>query len=112
MKYCSRCGSELVDDAVVCTHCGCLCDKANRIAQDRYNGLAIGGFVASFFSNIVGLILCIIALNQLKKSDEKGKGLAQAGLVISIVSLCLTVFFVVGYLVFIIYFFIPAMHWM
>ena len=27
MKYCSHCGSQLVDDAVVCTNCGCAAEN-------------------------------------------------------------------------------------
>lgn len=37
----------------------------------------------------IGLILSIIALSQIKKTGESGKGLAVAGLVISIVKIVL-----------------------
>lgn len=35
MKYCSKCGKELVDEAIICTGCGCAVD-----------GLAAGGNAA------------------------------------------------------------------
>ncbi len=53
-------------------------------AQAKTNGLAIAGFVLSFFISLVGLVLSIIALNQINKSNgmQKGKGLAIAGIII------------------------------
>jgi hypothetical protein len=51
--------------------------------NQKTNGLAIAGFVLSFFSTVIGLILSIIALVQVKKTGEKGKGLAIAGIIIS-----------------------------
>ncbi|WP_161522191.1 DUF4190 domain-containing protein [Bifidobacterium aemilianum] len=55
--------------------------------NDHTNTLAIVSLVTSFFIAIVGLITGIISLVQIKKSREKGKGLAIAGVVISIVSM-------------------------
>jgi len=57
--------------------------------QPRWNGLAIAGFILSFFISLVGLILSIIALNQINKSGgmQKGKGLALAGIIISALSI-------------------------
>lgn len=49
----------------------------------RTNTLAIVAFViALVFSNLIGLILGIVALNQIKKTGEKGRGLAIASIVI------------------------------
>ena len=28
MRYCSKCGAEIVDDAVICVHCGCAVEKS------------------------------------------------------------------------------------
>ena len=102
MKYCSRCGAEIYDEAVICTKCGCAVDGMNggsyNSASNNYNVLAIVGFVLSFFSTIVGLIISIIAYKQVKQTGEKGKELAIAGIVISSISIAIAV------LVFIIYF--------
>lgn len=27
MKYCKRCGAELVDEAIICTKCGCSVEE-------------------------------------------------------------------------------------
>lgn len=52
------------------------------------NGMAIGSLVASLLGfacvlpGIAGLVLGIIALNQLKTSGERGRGMALAGTII------------------------------
>lgn len=50
------------------------------------NTCAIVGFILSFFCGIAGLIVSIVALKQIKKTHEKGKGLAVAGVVLSSIS--------------------------
>ncbi|ACL28759.1 putative membrane protein [Bifidobacterium animalis subsp. lactis AD011] len=50
-----------------------------------WNGLCIAGFVCSFLVPIVGLILSIIALTQINRTGEKSRGMAIAGIVISVV---------------------------
>jgi len=60
------------------------------------NGMAIAGFVCALcgivtcgVASVVGLILSIVAMNQIKQAEGRmgGKGLAIAGLAISIVLL-------------------------
>jgi len=53
----------------------------------RTSGLAIAGFVCSFFCGLLGLILSILGLSEISRSNGtvKGRGLAIAGIVISIV---------------------------
>ena len=63
--------------------------------NQKYNGLAIAGFICSFFVAVIGLILSIIGLNQIKKQGGKGKGLATAGIVISVISMVLSIVLVV-----------------
>jgi len=48
------------------------------------NTLALVGFILSFFMGFVGLILCIVGLNQINSSNgmQTGKGLALAGIII------------------------------
>ncbi|MBO7394077.1 MAG: zinc-ribbon domain-containing protein, partial [Abditibacteriota bacterium] len=33
MKYCRQCGKELLDEAVICPHCGCA--TGHRVASDE-----------------------------------------------------------------------------
>lgn len=49
---------------------------------DKYNVLAIVSFVSSFFISLVAVITGHIALSQIGKTGEKGRGLAIAGLVL------------------------------
>ena len=55
--------------------------------QPQSNGMAIAGFVLSFFFSLLGLIFSIIGFNRSKQMGGKNRGLAIAGIVISAVSL-------------------------
>ena len=75
MKFCSHCGKELMDEAVVCTNCGCAVNGANNMAnatagEDVPNG---GLNVLSFFVPIVGLILyCTMHSKTPRKANQIG----------------------------------------
>jgi len=58
-------------------------------AQPGWNVMAIVAFIASFFISILGIILGFIALSQIKRTGEQGRGLALAGIIIGFVSLIL-----------------------
>ena len=58
-------------------------------AQPGWNVMAIVAFIASFFISILGIILGFVALSQIKRTGEKGRGLAIAGIIIGFVSLIL-----------------------
>jgi hypothetical protein len=62
--------------------------EANNKVQ-LTNTMALVGFVMSFFNGLVGLILLIIGMSQIKKTGEPGKGYALAGIIISSVSMLL-----------------------
>lgn len=59
--------------------------------KPKMNTMAVVGFIFSFLISIVGLILCIIAKNQIKTRGGRGDGLATAGIIISIASMVLAV---------------------
>ena len=65
------------------------------LPMQKTNGLAIGGFVTALACcSPVGIILSAIGLSQINKDpNQKGKGLATAGLIIGIISLVGTVFY-------------------
>ena len=48
MKYCSQCGAQLVDEAVVCPQCGCAVASQKTVDPN-----------ASPKSRLVALLLCI-----------------------------------------------------
>ena len=51
----------------------------------KTNTLAIVGLICAFLCSLIGLVLSIVALTQINKSQgmQKGKGLAIAGIIIS-----------------------------
>ena len=51
--------------------------------------MAIVAFIVTFFINIVGIILGFVALNQIKRTGEKGHGLALAAIIIGFASIVL-----------------------
>jgi FtsH-binding integral membrane protein len=57
----------------------------------KTNGMAITGFVTSFFCGVLGIVFSAIGLSQTGKDPSQGgRGLAIAGLIISIVSLVIS----------------------
>ena len=71
---------------------GSVPPEANR----KYNGLAIAGFICSFLVSLLGLILSIVGLDQIKKQGGKGKGLAIAGIIISAAGMVIQVILVIA----------------
>ena len=57
----------------------------------RTSGMAIAGFVLSFFCSLLGLIFSIIGYNECKRSNGEvtGEGMALAGIIISIIGMLL-----------------------
>ncbi len=76
MKYCTRCGKELFDEAVVCTGCGCSCqpqtDINNPGEEDKKSfGWALLGFMVP----LAGLILYLVWKDKTPlKAKSCGKG--------------------------------------
>ncbi len=91
MKYCEKCGKELMDEAVVCPYCGCS-TETNK--QSETNSMAIAGFVCSFFIPLLGWIFGALGLKKSKETG-KGRGFSIAAIAISTVSfivyLCLLI---------------------
>lgn len=104
---CDKCGSEVDSNVKFCPNCGAKIEpteKAERVevveatvkdnsdnkvnnTEIGYNVMSIVGFVLSFIPitkfRLVALVISIIALVQISKTKEKGKGLAIAGIAIS-----------------------------
>ncbi|MCI5791402.1 MAG: hypothetical protein MR239_05925 [Clostridiales bacterium] len=89
MKYCIRCGSTILDEAVICPHCGCAQGTQKR---EETNGMAIAGFVCSFLIPLLGLIFGAIGLKTANNIGN-GRGLSIAAIVISILSI--SVYFII-----------------
>lgn len=87
MKFCTKCGGEIVDDAVVCVHCGCQVANSAKKGND---GLAtaskiflILGCIAQGWM-ILPLAWClpitISACNKMNRGEPVGTGLKVCAL--------------------------------
>lgn len=68
-------------------------------ANDRYNVLAIVSLVLAFFVSIAAIITGHIALAQIKRTGEKGHGLALAGTILGYVFTLLGLILIIFYFV-------------
>lgn len=66
--------------------------------QEKWNVLAIVGFIVAFFVSIVGAVLGFIALSQIKKTGEKGRGLAIAAIIIGLVWFVINILMIIGFI--------------
>ncbi len=85
MKYCSKCGKEIMDEAVICVHCGCQVERigaqnnafvqpqtiisteANQPSESKT--LLSCAIIFAFLMPIVGIILGIVGLVKYKSAD-------------------------------------------
>ena len=56
MKYCSKCGAELLDEAVICPNCGCD-QEVKEVPQDNK-----GLLKAALAFMIVTCVLCVLRI--------------------------------------------------
>ncbi|MCK9330619.1 MAG: zinc-ribbon domain-containing protein [Bacilli bacterium] len=54
MKYCSKCGEEIYNEAVICPRCGYNTERFEPIQEQ---GSKVAGFCLRFFLGIFGLII-------------------------------------------------------
>lgn len=129
MKYCTHCGKQVLDDAIICPGCGCSVQYGNNNgntngnnmnkgsaqnnnnaqqqqhvppAVDSYSGMSIAGLILSFMSPLIGLILSIIANNEAKRlGSDKSQTMSKAGIIISAVILGIAAVVVIIYIIFI-----------
>ena len=96
-KFCSNCGNEVVDEAVICPKCGASTGQNTVVGNNNNgtsNGMATAGFILSFFVPLLGLIFSILGLKKVKETNT-GKGLSTAGIIISSIALFITLISVI-----------------
>lgn len=71
-----------------------------RETEKQSNNMALAGFICAFLFSFVGLILSIIGLNKSKELGGEGRGLAIAGIIISLLSVVGSVLLIGGYITF------------
>ncbi len=79
---CSECGKSISDKAKACPKCGAPINK-------EFNTYALAGFILSLISMIINIVSFVAlymsakGFDQIKITNEKGKGLAITGFIIS-----------------------------
>lgn len=73
MAYCPHCGKEILNEAVVCIHCGC--QTKPDLKPMKYDAPNIGYGILGFFVPVVGLILYLIWRDETPlRAKSAGKG--------------------------------------
>lgn len=121
MKFCTYCGKEIVDEAVICLSCGCKTQKANSfvplqatapsqqiLIEETEPQLAIWAKICgivSFFIGWFALGITAIVLANLSKDETGGTmcSSAKVGYICGIVSTILTAILFVALITFITY---------
>lgn len=67
-------------------------------APARTNVLAIFSLISAFFISILAVVLGHVALSQIKRTGEGGRGLAIAGLIIGYFGVCVWICFIALFL--------------
>lgn len=94
--FCTKCGKEINDQAVVCVHCGCLVENGNHGGYASVSNMTAGtetaekstlavlSFVFAFLMPIVGFVLGIVGA--IKYKNRKYKNLSVIAIPLSIVA--------------------------
>lgn len=88
VKVCRSCNRIIPTNAWICPNCGHMADltqtpNPEELPKEK-NGIAVAGFICSFFIPLLGLIFGCVGLSRSKKRNDKGKGLSIAAIIISI----------------------------
>ena len=78
MKYCSKCGKELMDEAVICVGCGCpVSNNVENKNTDKPEipSLITAAIVLGFLMPIVGLILGIVGAVKYSETEIHKKAI-------------------------------------
>ena len=87
MKYCSKCGTELVDEAIVCPNCGCTVEgyaPAQPAVEDK---VSVGLCVLSAFIPLFGIIYWPL---KHKETPKKAKACGITAIISWVVSFILS----------------------
>ena len=74
MKFCSKCGKEIVDEAVVCPNCGCAVAGASMSIDKNAGEVSVGLCVLAALIPLFGLIYWPV------KHKENPKGAQAVGI--------------------------------
>ncbi len=97
MKFCAKCGKEIMDEAVICPGCGCAVEKEVKTKEVSYDDcvkgaattniigvavIALGTACWLFVNMWIGAVLCLVAeFIALSANSKLQKAFKQNGLV-------------------------------
>lgn len=87
MKYCSKCGAEISEEAVICVKCGCAVAADKSKAKDGDEN-STGLNVLAFFFPLIGLIMWLVWKTEY---PVKAKGIGKCALIGWIVSIVVSI---------------------
>lgn len=91
--YCQKCGKEIDDEAVVCTHCGCAAQNQTLRKEDSDVRTSVGVIVLSVLFPIVGIILGIVYMQSYNETRRyAGKTYLKVALITW--GICFAIFFI------------------
>lgn len=105
--FCSKCGTEISDEAVVCVHCGCAVTPAQStvatpVAEE--DKVSIGFCILSFLVPLFGIIYWAL---KYKETPKKAKACGITAIVSWVASFVFSIIFtVIYYLIFFTYLYV------
>ena len=98
MKTCKNCGHFMEDKQLYCEKCGELNEvketqfnQTSNVVIKKTNGIAIAGFVCSFFIPLLGWIFGGIGIKKSKETNS-GYGLSLAAIIIASIGFVINFF--------------------
>ena len=88
--FCKKCGKEIMENTDFCPYCGTkttqnTTETQAQQYQPKSNGIAIAGFICSFFIPLLGWIFGGVGLHRSKERNGVGKGFSISAIVIATV---------------------------
>ena len=83
MKYCSKCGKELLDESVICTGCGCPVESTTKPKSYAYDTADKGLCVLSFLIPLFGFVYWLVKHNETPEKASRPFDTARDGFVIA-----------------------------
>jgi uncharacterized membrane protein YvbJ len=89
MKYCSKCGTELVDEAVICPNCGCAVEGSAPAKPAEEDKASAGLCVLSVLIPLFGIIYWAV---KHKDTPKKAKACGIAAIISWVAGFVLSMF--------------------
>ncbi len=91
MKFCSKCGKEIMEEAVICPNCGCSVSTPTTTPNvTDHDEISVGLVILSILIPLFGIIYWAV---KAKETPKKAKACGIAGLISWGVSIIFSVIF-------------------